>query len=163
MSLIRCLCDTSTGVWEFAPLNLNHNFCDVEVVFTDTSTISKVTFGISVSIDGVNRYEHSFGKEYAYTYAMQDDYYNSVRIDYPLATTITVNTWAKVGRKTHRGTYEFSRPLPPQPFPSWTLTDGKWTPPEPIPTDDKTYRWDESTLCWVAVEWDDTTQTWLDA
>lgn len=162
MSLIRCICNTETGVWDFAPFNLNHNFCDLEIVFTDSSTISKVTFGVEVLTDGTKRYSHSFGPEFAYTYAMQDDYYNSVRIDYPIASTILVNTWAKVGRKTYRGTYEFSRPLPPQPFPSWTLNNGAWSPPAPHPGDGNTYKWDEDALAWVRVEFNEDTQMWIE-
>ena len=40
----------------------------------------------------------------------------------------------------------------PQPYPSWTLNETTWTwdAPVPMPTDDKMYTWDETTLAWVA-------------
>lgn len=162
MSRIRCICDTQASEWTFVPVNLNHNYCDVEVVFTDSSDISKVTFGITVLIDGTKRYDHTFPKEYAYTYAMQDDYDNTIRVDYPTAKTITINTWAKIGRKTHKGSHEFARPEPPQPFPSWTLIDGKWRPPVENPDNGNSHRWDEETLQWIEVVWVDNLNQWQD-
>ena len=43
--------------------------------------------------------------------------------------------------------------IPPQPFPSWTLNKDKaeWEAPVPMPTDGKTYTWDEATQSWVEV------------
>lgn len=39
----------------------------------------------------------------------------------------------------------------PQPFPSWVLSPKTflWESPVPMPTDDKTYEWDESSKTWV--------------
>jgi hypothetical protein len=39
---------------------------------------------------------------------------------------------------------------PPQPYPSWTLDTETclWQPPVPMPTDDKYYRWNETTQTW---------------
>jgi len=41
----------------------------------------------------------------------------------------------------------------PQPYPSWQLDQETylWQAPEPMPTDDKLYTWDESTLTWTEV------------
>jgi hypothetical protein len=41
----------------------------------------------------------------------------------------------------------------PQPFPSWTLNQSTWlwNAPVAMPTDDKKYKWDESTTSWVEV------------
>jgi hypothetical protein len=36
----------------------------------------------------------------------------------------------------------------PQPYPSWTLVDNKWTAPIPMPQDNKIYVWDETTNSW---------------
>jgi len=162
MSRLRCICNTETGQWDFAPLDLHHNYCDVEIVFTNNSAISNIDFGVTVATDGNIRYEHAFGPEYAYNYDMQNDYYNSVRIDYPIASTITVETWAKTGEQTLEGVYEFSRPNPPQPFPSWSLVDGSWAPPVPHPEDGLYYNWSEDTQAWIRVEFDEATQTWIE-
>jgi len=39
----------------------------------------------------------------------------------------------------------------PQPYPSWTISapTWTWTPPTPMPTDGKIYKWDEPTKTWV--------------
>ena len=61
-------------------------------------------------------------------------------------------------RKNYAGigyTYDAGRDafIPPQPYPSWTLNEATctWQSPVPMPTDNKTYRWDESTLSWVEI------------
>jgi len=43
--------------------------------------------------------------------------------------------------------------IPPQPFASWTLNNDTclWDAPTPMPTNNKNYRWDESTTSWVEV------------
>jgi hypothetical protein len=43
--------------------------------------------------------------------------------------------------------------IPPKPFASWTLNDDTclWSAPTPMPTDNKFYRWDETTTSWVEV------------
>jgi len=40
--------------------------------------------------------------------------------------------------------------IPPKPFDSWILDEEtcRWNAPKPYPTDDKAYRWNESTLDW---------------
>jgi hypothetical protein len=42
----------------------------------------------------------------------------------------------------------------PQPYASWTLnqTTWSWDAPTPMPTDENSYRWNESTTSWVAIE-----------
>jgi hypothetical protein len=37
---------------------------------------------------------------------------------------------------------------PPQPFPSWTRSQGTWQPPTPMPTPGL-WMWDEATLSWI--------------
>ena len=36
----------------------------------------------------------------------------------------------------------------PQPYPSWTMKSGKWTPPVAKPDDGKDYEWNEETQAW---------------
>jgi hypothetical protein len=59
-------------------------------------------------------------------------------------------------RKNYAGigyTYDSQRDafIPPQPFPSWTMSEETclWSPPVPYPTDDKQYTWDEATTSWI--------------
>ena len=41
-----------------------------------------------------------------------------------------------------------------QPFPSWSLNEDTclWTPPIPLPEDEKVYDWDEDTGSWVVLD-----------
>jgi hypothetical protein len=60
-------------------------------------------------------------------------------------------------RKNYAGvgyTYDLTRDafIPPQPYPSWTMSEETclWSAPTPMPTDNKRYQWDESTTSWVS-------------
>jgi hypothetical protein len=62
-------------------------------------------------------------------------------------------------RKNYAGigyTYDEQRDafIPPKPFASWILneTTCRYESPTPYPTDDKLYKWNESTQSWVTVE-----------
>ena len=52
-------------------------------------------------------------------------------------------------------TYDSTRDafIPPQPYPSWTMSEETclWYAPTPMPTDGKTYKWNEATLAWIEV------------
>jgi hypothetical protein len=59
-------------------------------------------------------------------------------------------------RKNYAGigyTYDQERDafIPPKPFASWLLNDDTclWDAPVEMPTDGKTYRWDEATTSWI--------------
>ena len=59
-------------------------------------------------------------------------------------------------RKNYAGigyTYDRTRDafIPPQPYASWILntTTCLWNSPTPMPTDGKTYMWDEATTSWI--------------
>jgi hypothetical protein len=61
-------------------------------------------------------------------------------------------------RKNYAGigyTYDSIRDsfIPPKPYPSWTMSEETclWSAPAPMPTDNKRYVWNESTLAWVEV------------
>jgi hypothetical protein len=43
--------------------------------------------------------------------------------------------------------------IPPQPYPSWTLSEETclWSAPIPMPIDGKRYAWREETLSWVEI------------
>ena len=73
-------------------------------------------------------------------------------------------TWVQTSyngniRKNYAGigfTYDSTRDafIPPQPYPSWTMSEETclWSAPTPMPTDDKRYSWDEPTLAWVEID-----------
>jgi len=41
--------------------------------------------------------------------------------------------------------------ITPQPYPSWIRNGSFWEAPTPMPTDDKMYSWNESTVSWDEV------------
>ena len=62
-------------------------------------------------------------------------------------------------RKNYAGigyTYDSQRDafIPPKPFASWVLNETTclWNAPTPMPTDNKYYQWNESTLAWIATD-----------
>jgi len=59
-------------------------------------------------------------------------------------------------RKNYAGigyTYDLGRDafIPPQPFPSWSISEGTclWSAPTPMPIDENRYAWSEETTSWV--------------
>lgn len=61
-------------------------------------------------------------------------------------------------RKNYAGigfTYDSTRDafIPPTPYPSWILNEDTclWEAPTPMPTDDKSYTWDEETTSWLEI------------
>jgi hypothetical protein len=82
----------------------------------------------------------------------------------------TPGTWLQTSYNTHGNQHPENKPLrgnfagigytydhlndvfyEPQPFPSWTLNTNTWLweSPTPHPSDNKFYRWDESTTSWI--------------
>ena len=62
-------------------------------------------------------------------------------------------------RKNYAGigyTYDYARDafIPPKPFDSWTLNGNtcQWEPPVAMPTDNKLYKWNESSQKWDLTE-----------
>jgi hypothetical protein len=61
-------------------------------------------------------------------------------------------------RKNYAGigfTYDSTRDafIPPTPYPSWILNEDTclWGAPTPMPTDDKSYTWDEESTSWLEI------------
>lgn len=61
-------------------------------------------------------------------------------------------------RKNYAGigfTYDSTRDafIPPKPYTSWILNEDTclWESPTPMPTDDKSYKWDEETASWLEI------------
>ena len=47
--------------------------------------------------------------------------------------------------------------IPSKPYPSWVLneTTCQWSAPTPMPTDGKSYSWNEDQLAWLEITWPD--------
>lgn len=74
--------------------------------------------------------------------------YNTYGGVHALGGTPFRKNFAGIGFKYDRVRDAF---IPPKNFPSWVLNEDSclWEAPIPMPTDGKTYVWDEPTLSWV--------------
>ena len=57
--------------------------------------------------------------------------------------------------KSFETTVSFTTPRPVQPYASWTWNGEQWQPPVPMPDDNILYYWDENSLNWIKVEYDE--------
>ena len=117
----------------FAKLDDNNVVLDVNVVDND-------------ALDSSNEEESGI----AFLTEWSGGYSNWKQTSYNAATNGFRKNYAGKGY-----TYDLARDafIPEQPFPSFTLDEEtcRWEPPVPVPTDGKSYTWDENTLLWVEV------------
>ena len=116
----------------FAKLDENNVVLTVNVVNNNDVMLDGVEIE-SVGIDFLTRWSNG------YTNWKQTSYNRNFRKNY-----------AGIGY-----TYDVQRDafIPPKPYASWTLDEDTclWQAPTAMPTDDKMYYWDESTLSWIEV------------
>lgn len=93
------------------------------------------------------------GKDETDTTHDWEQYYGAIRGQVCKRTSYNGNI-----RKNYAGigcTYDAQRDafIAPQPYPSWILDEETcgWYAPTAMPTDGKSYKWNESTLAWVEV------------
>ena len=79
-------------------------------------------------------------------------------VHYDSETNEPSNDQSKSFRKNYAGigfTYDHERDafIPPKPFESWILNETSclWDSPIPMPENEKSYKWDESTLNWIEI------------
>ena len=76
--------------------------------------------------------------------------YNTYSGTHQLGGTPLRNNYAGIGF-----TYDSTRDafIPPKLYTSWTLNEDTclWEAPTPMPTDDKSYTWDEETTSWLEI------------
>ena len=88
----------------------------------------------------------------------QTSYNTRGGVHYDPATGLPSEDQSKAFRKNFAGIgFKYDRVrdafIPPKDFPSWVLNEDSclWEAPTPMPTDGKTYSWDEPTLSWVEI------------
>jgi hypothetical protein len=74
--------------------------------------------------------------------------YNTLAGEHRLGGTPLRKNYAGIGYTYHADIDAF---VPPKSYASWVLNaeKGQYEPPTPMPTDGKTYSWDEDTTSWV--------------
>ena len=92
------------------------------------------------------------GDEYETTYAEWRKEFGEVHVQtsYNAASNGFRKNYAGIGYSWDEGRDAF---IPPKPFESWVLDEStcQWTPPTPMPTDGKMYRWNEEDLNWQEI------------
>jgi len=88
-------------------------------------------------VDGISDWEAHYG-EFRGQVCKRTSYNNNIR-----------GIYAGIGYSYNSDEDIF---ISPQPFPSWIRSGSLWNPPTPMPTDDKTYVWEEATLSWVEIQ-----------
>jgi hypothetical protein len=128
----------------FAKLNENNIVLAVHVVNNDVITVD----GVESEQAGIDFLTDLHG----HTYWKQTSYNGSFRKNFAgIGFYYDASKDAFIPPKPRRlDMPEFSTP---QYFDSWTLneTTCRWEPPTPMPTDGKSYTWDEDTTSWVEV------------
>ena len=115
----------------FAQLDDNNIVTQVIVVANDELLLD----GVESEVKGILFCKSLFGED---TKWVQTSYNGNIRKNY-----------AGIGY-TYDATNDYF--FAPQPYPSWTLdADARWQPPVAMPTDDKMYTWNETTLSWEEV------------
>jgi hypothetical protein len=104
----------------------------------------------------VGKDEHEGDHDWEQFYgALRTSYNTRCGVYYDQQTNQPHTDQSKAFRKNYAGigyTYDLARDafIPPNPFPSWILNEETccWQAPVPVPDDDQTYYWDESTTSW---------------
>jgi hypothetical protein len=105
----------------------------------ENNTVTEVIVGRDEDevVDGISDWEAHYG-EFRGQVCKRTSYNNNIR-----------GVYAGIGYTYNTEEDIF---ITPQPFASWTRNGSYWEAPTPMPTDDKMYVWDETTVSWVEVQ-----------
>lgn len=141
------------GTWEFVVEPESH-FPNIEVGFREgnnPAVFDGLAFGLTVTVNGQKRYAATYPPEGVAYKATDQTYISSDRVALAADDVATLAVWAENGGVWYDDEVTFTIPRPPQPYPSWTWSDG-WQPPIPYPDDENFYEWDEETFSWATVD-----------
>ena len=138
-----------TGGWTFAgdpapEFGIRFTDGDAERMYPDG-----LAFGWTALVNGVETGSLSWPPSHILIRELTSTRVFPYRVDAAADDQVTLLVWATNAGATVEGETTFTVPRPPQPFPSWTWTDGRWTPPVPYPDGDAEYVWDEQSGAWV--------------
>jgi hypothetical protein len=105
----------------------------------ENNTVTEVIVGRNEDevVDGISDWEAHYG-EFRGQVCKRTSYNNNIR-----------GVYAGIGYTYNAEEDIF---IAPRPFASWTRNGSLWEAPTPMPTDDKVYTWDETTVSWVEVQ-----------
>ena len=110
----------------------------------ENNIVLRVIVGVDEPADGETIYAQTTGTVWKKTS------YNTFGGVHSLGGTPFRKNYAGIGF-----TYDAQRDafIPTKPYASWTLNEQtcQWDAPVPMPTDDKSYTWDEQTYQWIEI------------
>jgi hypothetical protein len=150
---MRVIYDTATRTFAFDDSASQSWGADIRAMLNrhgQTIPLAGVSFGLSVTVNGVEAATHQWPPEGVTLVSTDQDQIASYRVRWSPDDAVTVSVWldSPVGRI--EDSHSFTAPRPAQPYPSWTWADGQWTPPAAYPSDGADYEWSEDAQEWLA-------------
>lgn len=162
MSLLKVHVNAVGQTFSYEYLNLNYRYFDIEFVFSDESPVLDVLFGYTVSTSDGVLVTRSFNEDFAYRYFETSAYFNTSRVDGFTTPELTVDVTCSYPEYSFNDSLNLVLPVPEKPFDSWLLGQNGWQPPVEVPDENFTYRWDDPSVSWIQVEFNEETNTWID-
>lgn len=155
MSKLLATDDFKTGNWSLTIESLASNYADLFISFTNEAPVVEfrnLKFGYELK-QGENIKKYGMFPPAGVRYVRSDQSYLVVeRLTFKPDQTYTLFLWAENYGRRFEKEFEFTTPLPVQPYPSWIWNDEQWSAPVPYPNNGTRYRWNEESQTWVEVE-----------
>ena len=155
VSKIHATDDFVTGNWSLEFDELAPHYADLFVGFTEDAPVVEfkdLKFGYELR-QGDNIKKYGVFPPYGIKYIRSDQPYLVVeRLFFRPETDYTLWLWCENNGQRFEQTFDFTTPIPAQPYPSWVWGGDQWNAPVEMPDDGNYYKWDEDTLSWVEVQ-----------
>ena len=162
MSILTIKIDVENKIFEYIEENIQYNYFDIEFILTNNSPVLGINFGYDAFCNDEKIASREFNEDFAYREFERQGYYTTSRIENNILSTIVIKPWVSLSNLVFTDEYILNLPVPEKPFLSWVMGPNGWEPPVPVPSEDFTYRWDEDSIKWVIVEWDEDNKIWMD-
>lgn len=111
-----------------------------------------VEMRLTITADGEVVFDMALPPEGVHYKQTDQDVLATGRVKWSPDQQIVVDAWCRTN-SGHEVTAQvaFTSPRPPQPYPSWTWENGRWTPPLPMP-DEGEWWWDDAAGEWLPID-----------
>jgi hypothetical protein len=151
MSRLIAKDDFNTQNWLVTEEELSSYYADLCIGFTDQEPIINfinLKFGFTLSLNNEVIETQSYPPENVRYLQTDQEFLVIHRLSFSPKETYSLFMWAENDGKRYEYTYDFTTPLPPQPYSSWTWNGEIWEAPVPYPNDGEYYEWNEDTQEW---------------
>ena len=151
MSKIHAIDDFITGNWSIETESLAPHYADLFIGFTQNAPVVKfkdLKFGYELrQEDNIKKY--GTFPPYGIKYVRSDQpYLVAERLIFRPDTTYSLWMWCENDGSRFEETFEFTTPIPEQPYQSWEWDGEKWNAPVEYPDDGNFYDWNEENMTW---------------